>query len=108
MNILGQNINVIKQVFSHEPVIALQSVWLHRPVFIEIKCDDMFERELFFGMEPNEFVVNSDWGTTGCKTEHSFLVFARPSTNKRSYFTSDCSVGVSGLVVYGDGYSLNG
>ena len=108
MNILGQNINVIKQVFSHEPVIALQSVWLHRPVFIQIKCDDMFERELFFGMEPNEFVVNTDWGATGCKTEYSFLVFARTSTNKRSYFTSDCSVGVSGLVVHGDGYSLNG
>jgi len=43
MNILWGNINMIKQVFPHESVIALQGIWLHWPVFIQVKCDDLLE-----------------------------------------------------------------
>ena len=34
---------MIKQVFMHEPVVALKGIWLHWPVLVKVECDDVLE-----------------------------------------------------------------
>ena len=61
MNVLLWNIDVIEQMLVHEANIALQFEGLHGIVFVKVERQDVFERQPFFSMHPDQFGINANW-----------------------------------------------
>ena len=81
VNILWRDIDMIEQMFLHKPMIRLQFIRLHRKILIEIKRDNVLERDAIFLVHPDQLVVNSNGCAAGCQTKNTPAFFGLAFAN---------------------------
>ena len=57
MDIDRIDINMIEKIGAHETVVTLQRIIIDRVIFIEVETDNIFETQVFFCMQPDEFGI---------------------------------------------------
>ncbi len=93
----GRNVDQVEQVFAHEPHVALQLVWLHRVVFVEVEGDHICERQAFLAMHPHQFIINADRRTARCETQHTIPPLGGPFANQIGDLIGHCFIRVGGV-----------
>ncbi|MEY3458023.1 MAG: hypothetical protein RL215_1180 [Planctomycetota bacterium] len=56
------DVNVIEEMFLHEPDVALHVFGLHGVVFVKVEGDHVAEGEAFFAVEPDQFGIDTGRG----------------------------------------------
>ena len=74
VDILLRNIHVVEEVACHKAVVAFRVVLRQTYIFVHIEGNDILEGNLTGFVQANQFLVCSDRGPSGRKTENERLV----------------------------------
>ena len=69
MGLLRGDIHMVKQIFLHEPAVALRVVTRKPAVFIQIEGLDMGEIKCSILITADQLLIEADRSGTGCETE---------------------------------------
>jgi hypothetical protein len=73
--VFAGNVDEIEQVFAHEPHVALQTIRLHRKIFVQIERDHVGQRKSFFAVQADQFGVDIDGRGSGRQAEDASFAF---------------------------------
>ncbi len=79
MDIVGIDIDVVKEVVPHEAVIGLLMFLWQSDILIEIKSGHRTKVQSFLVVHADEFLVELQWCAAGRHTYHGVWLFAHQS-----------------------------
>ena len=99
------NVNVVEQMFVHEPAITLKRLRLHRPVLIEVEGHDVLEGKPFRPVHSDQFSVDLRRRRAGRESEDAASTARLPSANEGRNFLRNRNADVRGSTEH-DGLNL--
>src|SRR5207244_622760 len=101
VDVLRLDVDVVKEVLPHEPVVAVDALRLHRVILVEIERHDVGEIEALLAVHLDQLAVDADRGATGGEAENRVPAF--PAT-LLDYLGNTLRDGAGDLVVLDDYY----
>src|SRR2546423_8155973 len=105
MDVLRLDVDVVKEVLPHEPVVAVDALRLHRVVLVQIESHHVGEIETFFSMHLDQLAIDADRSAAGGEAEDCVSAFAAALPD---YLSDSLRDGAGDLVVldndYGDSF----
>ena len=82
VNVVGQDIEMGKKIFPHEPVIGMDAPRVHGVVLVQIEGDHIRKAQTFLLVHSNELAIDSYGGGTCGQTEDGAGSRPAPGLNK--------------------------
>ena len=102
-----RNVDVIKQVLTHEPDVTLHVLRLHRIIFVQIERNDVAKRQALFAMQANQFGVDARRSRPGGQTQHTRSTLGLPDADQPGNLSGNLPRCLAGIGQNQTGNTLN-